>query len=98
MSKPIITVVGSFAVGLTIRTCTCRCLAKPCWATILTWGRAAGSNQAVGVARWGRSLFCRHHRRDKLGEIAAELYAQREKEWTPPPLCHTRQLATASAL
>ena len=76
-SKPIITVVGSFAVGMTLRTSR-----MPVFGETLIGGDfdmgpgGKGSNQAVGVARLGAAAyFAGIIGQDKLGDIAADLYA-----------------------
>lgn len=77
MSKPIITVVGSFAVGLTIRTDR-----MPVWGETLIGSDfdmgpgGKGSNQAVATSRLGAdSHFVGIIGADKLGEIATDLYS-----------------------
>lgn len=79
MSNSIITVVGSFAVGLTIRT-----ERMPIWGETLIGSDfdmgpgGKGSNQAVATSRLGAdSYFVGIIGDDKLGEIATDLY-QRE--------------------
>ncbi|HRV93044.1 MAG TPA: ribokinase [Anaerolineae bacterium] len=78
MSKPIITVVGSFAVGLTIRTSHMPIFGETLLGSDFDMGPGGkGSNQAVGTARLGaNSYFAGIIGRDKLGEIAADLYAR----------------------
>jgi ribokinase len=77
MTKPVITIVGSFAVGMTIRTGR-----MPIWGETLIGSDfdmgpgGKGSNQAVGTARLGAdSHFVGIIGQDKLGEIATDLYA-----------------------
>jgi ribokinase len=77
MAKPVVTVVGSFAVGMTIRTSH-----MPIFGETLIGGDfdmgpgGKGSNQAVGTARLGaESYFAGIIGTDKLGDIAADLYA-----------------------
>ncbi len=77
MAEPVITVVGSFAVGMTIRTSH-----MPIFGETLIGGDfdmgpgGKGSNQAVGTARLGvHSYFAGLIGNDKLGDIAADLYA-----------------------
>jgi ribokinase len=76
MAKPVITVVGSFAVGMTIRTSH-----MPIFGETLIGGDfdmgpgGKGSNQAVATARLGaESYFAGMIGTDKLGDIAADLY------------------------
>lgn len=76
MSNSIITVVGSFAVGLTIRT-----ERMPIWGETLIGSDfdmgpgGKGSNQAVATSRLGAdSYFVGIIGDDKLGEIATDLY------------------------
>jgi ribokinase len=76
-NKPVITVVGSFAVGMTLRTNR-----MPVFGETLIGGDfdmgpgGKGSNQAVGTARLGAdSYFAGIIGQDKLGDIAADLYA-----------------------
>ncbi|MCB0178206.1 MAG: ribokinase [Anaerolineae bacterium] len=78
MSKPIITVVGSFAVGLTIRTSHMPIFGETLLGSDFDMGPGGkGSNQAVGTARLGaNSYFAGIIGRDKLGEIATDLYAR----------------------
>ena len=77
MNKPKITVVGSFAVGMTIRT-----EHMPVWGETLIGSDfdmgpgGKGSNQAIGTSRMGAdSSFVGIIGQDKLGEIATDLYA-----------------------
>lgn len=94
MSKPVITVVGSFAVGLTIRTGHMPVFGETLLGADFDMGPGGkGSNQAVGVARLGaQSFFAGIIGADKLGEIATELYAREGVDTTY--LHHTSQLAT----
>ena len=78
MAKPVVTVVGSFAVGMTIRTAT-----MPIWGETLRGSDfdmgpgGKGSNQAVATARLGAdSYLVGIIGEDKLAEIATELYAR----------------------
>ena len=78
MAKPIVTVVGSFAVGMTIRSPQ-----MPVWGETLRGGDfdmgpgGKGSNQAVGTARLGaESYFVGIVGDDPLAEIGTTLYAQ----------------------
>ena len=77
MTKPTITVVGSFAVGMTIRTGHMPVFGETLIGSDFDMGPGGkGSNQAVGVARLGaNSYFAGIIGADKLGEIAIELYA-----------------------
>jgi ribokinase len=74
---PLVTVVGSFAVGLTIRTDHMPIFGETLFGSDFDMGPGGkGSNQAVATARLGgRSAFCGIIGDDKLGEIATELYA-----------------------
>jgi len=78
MAKPVITVVGSFAVGLTIRTTHMPIFGETLVGSDFDMGPGGkGSNQAVGAARLGAaSYFAGIIGDDKLGEIATDLYAQ----------------------
>lgn len=78
MSKPIITVVGSFAVGMTIRTSHMPVFGETLVGSDFDMGPGGkGSNQAVGTSRLGASAsFVGVIGSDKLGEIATELYAR----------------------
>ncbi len=77
MAQPIITVVGSFAVGLTIRTPLLPIFGQTLLGSDFDMGPGGkGSNQAVGTARLGAaSSFVGIIGEDKLGEIATDLYA-----------------------
>lgn len=77
MSKPVITVVGSFAVGLTLRTDRMPIFGETLLGSDFDMGPGGkGSNQAVGVARLGAdAAFAGIIGSDKLGEIATDLYA-----------------------
>ena len=77
MTKPVITVVGSFAVGMTIRTGHMPVFGETLIGSDFDMGPGGkGSNQAVGVARLGAdSYFAAIIGADKLGEIAVDLYA-----------------------
>jgi ribokinase len=78
MSGPIITVVGSFAVGMTIRTNRMPIFGETLLGNDFDMGPGGkGSNQAVGVARLGASsYFAGIIGNDKLGEIAVDLYGR----------------------
>jgi ribokinase len=77
MTKPIITVVGSFAVGLTLRTSRMPVFGETLFGSDFDMGPGGkGSNQAVGTAMLGaQSYFAGIIGQDKLGEIAIDLYA-----------------------
>lgn len=76
MSKPIITVVGSFAVGMTLRTSRMPIFGETLIGSDFDMGPGGkGSNQAVATARLGaQSFFVGIIGEDKLGEIATDLY------------------------
>ena len=76
MPHPIITVVGSFAVGMTIRTSQMPVFGETLFGNDFDMGPGGkGSNQAVGAAKLGaRSFFAGIIGDDKLGEIALDLY------------------------
>ena len=76
MHQPIITVVGSFAVGMTIRAGRMPVFGETLFGSSFDMGPGGkGSNQAVGAAKLGaRSFFAGIIGDDKLGEIALELY------------------------
>jgi ribokinase len=76
VSKPIITVVGSFAVGMTIRTGHMPVFGETLFGSDFDMGPGGkGSNQAVATARLGaESYFAGIIGDDKLAEIATELY------------------------
>lgn len=78
MTKPVITVVGSFAVGMTLRTNRMPIFGETLIGTDFDMGPGGkGSNQAVGVARLGAdAYFAGIIGDDKLGEIAIDLYRQ----------------------
>jgi ribokinase len=77
MTSPIITVVGSFAVGMTIRTSHMPIFGETLIGADFDMGPGGkGSNQAVGTARLGaQSYFAGIIGADKLGDIAVDLYA-----------------------
>lgn len=91
---PVVTVVGSFAVGLTLRTHHMPVFGETLFGSDFDMGPGGkGSNQAVGVARLGaQSALCGIIGDDKLGEIATDLYAAEGVETTW--LLRTRQMAT----
>lgn len=94
MSKPIITVVGSFAVGMTLRTSHMPIFGETLLGTDFDMGPGGkGSNQAVGTARLGaNSYFAGIIGQDKLGEIATDLYVREGVDTTY--LHQTDQMAT----
>jgi ribokinase len=94
MSKPVITVVGSFAVGMTIRTSRMPIFGETLLGTDFDMGPGGkGSNQAVGTARLGaNSYFAGIIGNDKLGEIGLDLYAREGVDTTY--LSKTGQMAT----
>jgi ribokinase len=73
MSKPVITVVGSFAVGMTLRTSRMPIFGETLIGSDFDMGPGGkGSNQSVGTARLGAdSCFVGIIGDDKLGEIAS---------------------------
>jgi ribokinase len=77
MTQPTITVVGSFIVGMTLRTSRMPIFGETLIGSDFDMGPGGkGSNQAVAVARLGaESYFAGIIGDDKLGEIATELYA-----------------------
>ncbi len=77
MSKPVITVVGSFAVGMTLRTARMPIFGETLLGSDFDMGPGGkGSNQAVGVARLGaQAYFAGIVGDDKLADIGLELYA-----------------------
>ncbi|MBE7473375.1 MAG: ribokinase [Anaerolineae bacterium] len=94
MTQPVITVVGSFAVGLTIRTSHMPVFGETLVGSDFDMGPGGkGSNQAVGAARLGADAhFVGIIGDDKLGEIATDLYAQEGVNTTH--LWKTTQMAT----
>ena len=72
MTKPVITVVGSFAVGMTLRTQRMPVFGETLVGSDFDMGPGGkGSNQAVGVARLGaQAHFAGIIGDDRLGEIA----------------------------
>ena len=97
MSKPIITVVGSFAVGMTLRTSHMPIFGETLLGADFDMGPGGkGSNQAVGTARLGaNSFFAGIIGTDKLSEIATDLYAAEGVDTTY--LRQTEQMATGVA-
>jgi ribokinase len=94
MDKPVITVVGSFAVGMTIRTSRMPHFGETLVGADFDMGPGGkGSNQAVGVAKLGASsYFAGIIGDDKLGEIATDLYAREGVDTTY--LQKTKAMAT----
>lgn len=94
MTKPIITIVGSFAVGMTIRTTHMPIFGETLFGADFDMGPGGkGSNQAVATARLGaESYFAGIIGDDKLGEIAVDLYAAEGVDTTY--LQKTQQMAT----
>jgi ribokinase len=84
MEKPVITVVGSFAVGMTIRSKRIPVLGETLFGGDFNMGPGGkGSNQAVGVAKLGaKSYFAGIIGDDKLGEIAVDLYKEENIDTT----------------
>lgn len=84
MSSPIITVVGSFLVGLTIRASRMPVMGETLIGSDFDLGPGGkGSNQAVGVARLGgKSYFAGIIGDDQLGKIAIELYRKEGVDMT----------------
>ncbi len=76
MTKPIVTVVGSFAVGMTLRTSHMPVFGETLRGSDFDMGPGGkGSNQAVGAARLGaEASFAGIIGADKLGDIATDLY------------------------
>ncbi len=77
MTQPVITVVGSFLVGMTLRTSHMPIFGETLIGSDFDMGPGGkGSNQAVGAARLGAdSFFAGIIGNDKLSEIATDLYA-----------------------
>jgi ribokinase len=77
MTNPIITIVGSFAVGLTMRAPKLPIFGETMLGTDFDMGPGGkGSNQAVGTARLGASsALVGYIGTDKLASIATDLYA-----------------------
>lgn len=77
MTSPIITVVGSFAVGLTLRTPVMPIFGQTLIGSDFDMGPGGkGSNQAVATSRLGAtSALVGIIGADKLAEIATDLYA-----------------------
>ena len=94
MTKPVITVVGSFAVGMTLRTQRMPVFGETLVGSDFDMGPGGkGSNQAVGVARLGaQAHFAGIIGADKLGEIATDLYAREGVDTTW--LKRTKAMAT----
>lgn len=94
MTQPTITVVGSFAVGMTLRTGRMPHFGETLVGRDFDMGPGGkGSNQAVGTARLGaRSYFAGIIGDDKLAEIALDLYAAEGVDTTF--LRQTKEMAT----
>jgi ribokinase len=77
MRKPVITVVGSFAVGMTLRTERMPVFGETLLGSDFDMGPGGkGSNQAVAVARLGADAhFVGRLGEDALGAMATDLYA-----------------------
>jgi ribokinase len=77
MKSPLITVVGSFAVGMTLRTQRMPIFGETLIASDFDLGPGGkGSNQAVAAARLGaKARFVGLIGNDALGRIATDLYA-----------------------
>jgi ribokinase len=84
MLKPVITVVGSFAVGMTLRTSRMPVFGETLIGADFDMGPGGkGSNQAVGTSMLGaKSYFAGIIGDDKLGEVAVELYAKQGVDTT----------------
>ena len=78
MTKAVITVVGSFVVGMTMRTTRMPIFGEPLFGSDFDLGPGGkGSNQAVAVARLGATAsFAGIIGSDPLGAIASDLYRQ----------------------
>ena len=78
MKGPLITVVGSFVVGMTLRTQRMPIFGETLIGSDFDMGPGGkGSNQAVATARLrARAAFAGLIGNDQLGEIATALYAQ----------------------
>lgn len=96
MARPVITVIGSFAVGLWMRTSHMPVFGETLIGSGFDMGPGGkGSNQAVGVARLGaEACFANIIGNDKLGEIATSLYAEEGVDTTY--LQKTDQMATGA--
>ncbi|MEZ4863625.1 MAG: ribokinase [Caldilineaceae bacterium] len=94
MAKPIVTVVGSFAVGMTLRTQRMPIFGETLVGADFDMGPGGkGSNQAVATARLGaHTTFAAIIGADKLGEIATDLYAREGVDTTY--LQQTQKMAT----
>ena len=78
MDRPLITVVGSFVVGMTLRTQRMPIFGETLIGSDFDMGPGGkGSNQAVAIARLeGQAAFAGIIGTDQLGEIATDLYAR----------------------
>jgi ribokinase len=95
---PKITVVGSFAVGMTMRTQRMPIFGETLVGSDFNMGPGGkGSNQAVATARLGaQTSFCAIVGDDKLADIALDLYAAEGVDTTH--LHKTQELATGVGL
>ncbi|MBZ0304333.1 MAG: ribokinase [Anaerolineae bacterium] len=77
MTQPVITIVGSFAVGMTMRTSRMPIFGETFFGADFDMGPGGkGSNQAVAAARLGaHASLAGIIGDDRLGEIAIDLYA-----------------------
>lgn len=93
MAKPLITVVGSFVVGMTLRTRHMPIFGETLVGSDFDMGPGGkGSNQAVATARLGaQAAFAGIIGTDQLGEVATNLYAQEGIDTT-----HLRQTSSAT--
>lgn len=93
MAKPLITVVGSFVVGMTLRTQHMPIFGETLVGSDFDMGPGGkGSNQAVATARLGaQAAFAGIIGTDQLGEVATNLYAQEGIDTT-----HLRQTSSAT--
>jgi len=84
MEPPVITVVGSFAVGMTLRTDRMPVFGETLFGSDFDMGPGGkGSNQAVGTAMLGASsFFAGIVGDDKLSEIATDLYSSKGVDTT----------------
>jgi ribokinase len=92
MKTPSITIVGSFAVGLTMRAPKLPIFGETMLGTDFDMGPGGkGSNQAVGTARLGaRSSLVAIIGTDKLAGIATDLYAAEGVDASLVAACHER--------
>ncbi len=78
MRSPVVTVVGSFAVGMTLRTTRMPVFGETLLGSDFDMGPGGkGSNQAVAASRLGaQSVFAGIIGDDRLGAVATDLYVQ----------------------